>query len=329
MSAEVSPNPNNPDLTANGGLSQEGEPNPLEQSNLPALPAVESAQAAPAPTLREILESASLDAVKEIFVNKLMQNVDELLTQNTEASIEKATQLIRAISPLNQAEGGEAFADIAQPKRKIYSDMRIQECETIDGRVNGRAYDGNRYVPLLNGKLIYEIDGKEILECSLIHNVDYKLNGMVLLQNGEKRSRYPVIAGEVIYKIEDKEISDCKYVRNVEGKLNGCVSLNDGYYPVLDGQLITHLEGRKIKNFEDFHNVGGKLNGRAALEGNGSNYLPVLDGKIITHVSDEKIRDCSGIKNVNGRVNGQMSFERYGWESYPVENGYLKPKPRD
>ena len=196
-----------------------------------------------------------------------------------------------------------------------------EEYELIGGELNGRVVVGdpkiavgNRILPILNGQLIEVVDGRGIVTCSDVQNIDGKLNCSVFAY----ARHLPVIAGELIKDINGKEIRYCSDVRNINGKLNGIVDFGDARWPVINGNVIEEIEGRKIIGCEDVRNVGGELNG---VVNDGRLGLPVIAGKLVTEIDGRKIKYCHDVRNVDGKLNGRVSFD--GEHFIPVISGEL------
>jgi hypothetical protein len=278
----------------------------------------------PESIIEEALDKMSFDSLRMVFLKRLAGGVEQLLDENSEVSIEKATEIIKSIEILSQGGSPELALKPRTTVTETFDDLRIQGCEVVDGRLNGRSYLKGRYLPILNGKVLTHMEGREILCCERIHSVDGKLNGMLRLASGPS-AYLPVINGKMMLEIDGKKIDGCKQIRNIGGQLNGCILVNSQYLPVVDGKVISSIDGKAIADFEEFENIGGKLNGRVAFTTDKYKFLPVIDGLLITHIGEEKITDARRVKNTSGKLNCEAQFVDYGTEWYTVKNGFLKP----
>jgi hypothetical protein len=262
--------------------------------------------------------------IQEVRV-RLVNDVDQLLAQNTEVSIEKATELLSSITALSvEGESGIFKPATDLTRRAHHGKAELTECELIGGRINGRLQLFDRALPVLNGQVLETVEGHSIRNCSDVQNVDFKLNAIVALEDGRL---LPIKDGKLITEINGQSFSKVKFFRNIDGKINGCFQVNGNYVPVVNGLPIPEIGGRTILDCADFEVIDGKLNGRVRLSSKDYSYLPVLEGKLVEEIAEEKILHAENVKNINGRLNCTVRLENYHYhDMFPVQNGYLKPK---
>ncbi|TAK97066.1 hypothetical protein EPO05_00170 [Patescibacteria group bacterium] len=206
---------------------------------------------------------------------------------------------------------GEGLLNVRVGGNRFYSPM----AQNFDGKMNGSVYltdrDNGKHLgkfPVLNGKIITQLEGKSIVDCSCIKNINGQLNGLV--QFVGSRGAVPVINGKVIDNIDGRSIravADRNDFENVGGRLNGSFWVDgEGPLPVINGVIVDQLDGERLSGMQGVRNIAGKPNGTMVRY----NIEAILDGKVIQEVDGEYIEYALSLNNIDGTPNGEFIIER-------------------
>jgi len=92
-------------------------------------------------------------------------------------------------------------------KRRIVALGPWEDYQNIDGRLNGRVRfeDSSGPLPVINGQLVEEINGRRITDCSEVQNIDGRLNGEVwfegeseVMLEDERGIMHHIVLGQIV-----------------------------------------------------------------------------------------------------------------------------------
>lgn len=183
------------------------------------------------------------------------------------------------------------------------------------GEVGIRVEGSERSLPVIDGKLIHEIEGRPIRWTRCVAPTNNGLFTGVVTFDSDRGFTTPhlILDGMIVRSGEREMVADPESIIFHDGSWsgNGAWSQPGGTYrlqSVVSGEIVEEYDNRSIAALRDLHIVDGQLNGSALLDRSGTAWLPIYNGELLTAFQGQSIRTAGSIENIDGKLNGILEF---------------------
>lgn len=202
-------------------------------------------------------------------------------------SVEKC---LKQKPPHKKTFNRKIFKNIDTKGRDITDAKNI---EILGGKVNAIVKIMERWLPVINGVLVFKINKRRIFSVHEGKIENSKLTGIVDFDDG---SALPVINNKTITKIDGEKILSCQNCQLENGKLTGIITLKNGLdLPIIKGGIIRSIEGVDLKevkigtiNNDEFNGVFVSKHGKKFLKIGGNQPIALQPESTTNNLSISK-----------------------------------------